>query len=156
MMQIVPMAAQHVQQVAQLETRCFSDPWSVRSIEAELENPLSFWLVALEGETVLGYVGSQTVPPESDVMNLAVAPEWRRSGIALQLLLQLTQYLEKSGVESLSLEVRENNRPACSLYIKMGFVIVGRRPGYYRNPQEDALIMRKELRHADTVDRIFL
>ena len=66
-MRIVPMTKEHTAQVAGLETRCFSDPWSEASIRGELDNPLSLWLVALEGDTVAGYVGSQAVLDEADI-----------------------------------------------------------------------------------------
>ena len=79
-MKIEPMNASHVPQIAALEQRCFSDPWSEKSIASELENPLAMWLVALDGEEVVGYVGSQTVLGETDMMNLAVSPEARRQG----------------------------------------------------------------------------
>lgn len=141
---IEPMERAHVAAVAALERVCFSDPWSEDSVASELDNPLSLWLVAREGETVLGYVGSQTVLDEADMMNLAVAPEVRRRGIARLLVEGLINVLKDGGVHSLTLEVRASNEPAKALYAALGFAQVGRRPGYYRNPREDALILRKE------------
>ena len=141
---IVPMGRVHVSQIAELERICFSDPWVEASIADELENPLSLWLVALDGDTVAGYVGSQTVLDESDIMNVAVAPAYRRQGLGGRLLLQLQQQLCSKGVHSLTLEVRVSNEPAKALYEQLGYVQVGRRPNYYHNPKEDALILRKE------------
>lgn len=141
---IAPMERGHVAAVAALERVCFSDPWSEGSVASELENPLSLWLVAREGERVLGYVGSQTVLGEADMMNLAVAPEVRRRGIARRLVEGLISALKGGGVHSLTLEVRASNEPARALYAALGFAQAGRRPGYYRNPREDALILRKE------------
>ena len=138
------MEESHVPQVAQLETLCFSDPWSEKSIGSELNNRLSYWLVAMEGDTLVGYVGSQSVLGESDMMNIAVHPEHRRKGIAEALVLALVAGLSEKGNHSLMLEVRVSNDPAIALYEKLGFVQVGRRPNYYRNPKEDALILRKE------------
>lgn len=135
----------HVAQVAALEKRCFSDPWSENSIASELKNPLSLWLVALDGEEVLGYIGSQSVQGESDMMNVAVAPTHRRQGIAEALVAQLSAQLKALGNESLTLEVRASNAGAIALYEKMAFEQAGRRPNYYRNPKEDALILRKVL-----------
>ena len=134
----------HVAQIAQLEKRCFSDPWSENSIRSELTGRLSLWVVALDGDTVAGYVGSQSVLGESDMMNVAVAPEYRRQGIAQALILELIRRLSQQGNRSLMLEVRASNTPAITLYHKLGFAQVGRRPNYYRNPKEDALILRKE------------
>ena len=72
---IEPMTAADVPQVAELEKACFSDPWPEQVIAKELENELSLWLVAAKGETVLGYVGSQTVLGEADMMNLIFLKE---------------------------------------------------------------------------------
>ncbi len=143
-MQIVRMQTWHTAQVAQLERECFSDPWSEGSIAGELENPLSLWLVCVDGGRVLGYVGSQTVLGETDMMNIAVASDARRQGIAQKLLEALTEQLKEQGSRCLALEVRASNAPALGLYRKLGFAQVGRRPGYYRNPKEDALILKKE------------
>lgn len=138
------MAQCHIAQVAELEKICFADPWSEKSIASELENPLSYWLVALEGSTVAGYAGSQTVLGETDMMNVAVRPEFRRQGIAEALILALIDGLKARQSHCLTLEVRDSNAPARALYEKLGFLEVGRRKNYYRNPGEDALILRKE------------
>lgn len=143
-MEYVVMNSDHASQVAALETLCFSAPWSERSICSELTNPLSLWIVALDGQTVAGYVGSQSVLGEADMMNLAVAPEYRRKGIGQQLVCVLIDRLQTSGVKSLTLEVRDSNENARALYNKLGFFEAGRRPNYYSNPKEDALILRKE------------
>ena len=144
MMEYVTMTSDHVPQVAQLEKECFHDPWSENSISSELSNPLSLWLVAVDGQRVAGYVGSQTVMDEADVMNIAVSAEYRRMGIAQELVERLVSSLSQRGVHSLTLEVRASNEPAKALYSKLNFQQVGRRPNYYRNPKEDALILRKE------------
>ena len=141
---ITNMSLQRVAQVAELEKLCFSDPWSEKSIVSELENELSLWLVAVDGDAVAGYVGSQTVLGETDMMNVAVAAAYRRRGIAEQLILALVEELKAAGSHCLMLEVRHSNAPARALYEKLGFSEVGRRKNYYRNPKEDALILRKE------------
>lgn len=143
-MTITQMGREHVAQVAELEKVCFSDPWSEKSVASELENELALWLVALEGDTVAGYVGSQTVMGETDMMNIAVAPAFRRKGIARALIQALLRELARRGSRCLTLEVRASNAPARALYESLGFAQVGRRPNYYRNPKEDALILRKE------------
>ena len=141
---IEKMNATHVSQIAELEKLCFSDPWSEKSIETELSCRLSVWLVALEGEQVVGYVGSQTVIDESDMMNIAVHPDFRRRGIAEALVADLEAALRQRGSRALTLEVRDSNVPAIALYEKLGFAQVGLRKNYYRNPKEDARILRKE------------
>ena len=139
------MTIEDVPQIAALEKLCFSDPWSERSIASELSNPYSCWLVWEEEGTVLGYIGSQTVPPEADVMNVAVAPEHRKMKIGSKLLTALCELLHREGIDKLFLEVRASNAPAIALYEGFGFEILGRRPKYYVNPTEDAYIMGKEL-----------
>lgn len=141
---IAKMNESHVQQIAELEKLCFNDPWSLSSIASELNNRLSFWLVAMEDERVVGYVGSQTVLGETDMMNIAIHPEYRKRGIAIELISNLMRELAEQGSHSLMLEVRASNEPAKSLYGKLGFEAVGTRKNYYRNPKEDALILRKE------------
>ena len=144
MMKIIPMTADHVPSVAALEVLCFSDPWSQNSVASELNNPLSLWLVAVEEDAVVGYVGSQTVMGETDMMNVAVHPDHRRRGIARSLIDGLVQALKDRESHSLTLEVRASNAPAIALYESLGFLEAGRRRNYYRNPKEDALILRKE------------
>ena len=144
-MEIIQMNLSHAQQVAQLEQVCFSDPWSLQSVTSEITNPLSLWLVAVEGTMVLGYIGSQSVLGEADMMNLAVSPAARGEGIGEKLVLSLMERLRANDVYRLTLEVRITNEPAIKLYEKLGFVQIGRRPNYYHHPREDALIMGKEL-----------
>lgn len=143
-MKIIPMTDAHVDAVADLEAICFADPWSANSVASELTNPLSCWLVALEADTVVGYIGSQTVMGETDMMNVAVHPDHRRKGIAVSLIHALVQKLKECESHCLTLEVRASNAPAIALYEKLGFTEAGRRRNYYRNPKEDALILRKE------------
>ena len=141
---LTQMNAAHVSQVAELERICFADPWSEKSVASELDNKWALWLVALEGDTVVGYIGSQTAVDETDVMNVAVHPDHRRQGIAEALIEKLVLELKARGSHALMLEVRASNAPAISLYEKLGFLQVGLRKNYYRNPKEDALILRKE------------
>ncbi len=140
------MTERDIAPIAALEKLCFSDPWCEAAVASELKNPLSLWLVYEKEGEVLGYIGSQSVLPDADVMNLAVAPRGRRQKIATQLLTELCTELENNGVEQLFLEVRASNEPAIALYEGFGFQQVGRRPKYYVNPTEDALILRKELK----------
>ena len=147
MMKIELMTADHVPQIAELEKICFNDPWSEKSIASELDNRLSLWLVAMDGDRVAGYVGSQSVLGETDMMNIAVHPDFRRRGIAEELVVKLVEELKVRGNHSLMLEVRASNEPARNLYEKLGFQQVGLRKNYYRNPKEDACILRKEFEY---------
>lgn len=144
-MLIRTMQPEDVKAIAELETVCFSDPWSENSIASELNNRLSYWLVAVDNDNVVGYVGSQSVLDYADMMNLAVSPDYRRQGIGESLINALVAHLKTKHILALLLEVRVSNTPAIALYEKLGFVQIGRRPRYYTNPREDALILRKEL-----------
>ena len=144
-MKIVRMEDCHVAQIAALERQCFSSPWSEASVSSELNNPLALWLVALDGETVAGYIGSQTVAGESDMMNVAVDPQYRRQGIGRALVEELVHALQEKESTCLTLEVRASNAAAIALYQQLGFVQVGCRKNYYRAPKEDALILRREI-----------
>ena len=143
-MTINPMKEDHVAQIAALEKQCFADPWSEGSIASELDNPLSLWLVAEQDGAVCGYVGSQTVLDETDMMNIAVRPDCRRQGIAAALIDELIVRLKERGSHILRLEVRVSNAPAIALYDSLGFTQLGLRKNYYRNPKENALILGKE------------
>lgn len=132
-------------QVAELEKICFgTEAWSEKSVASELDNPLSFWLVADDNGRVAGYVGSQTVMDETDMMNVAVHPDYRKQGIATALIVGLVGELRKKGSHCLTLEVRASNENAISLYRKLDFQQIGLRKNYYHNPKEDALILRME------------
>ena len=141
MIEIVRMNESHVSAVAELEKQNFSDPWPDIAVRGELTNKLALWLVALEDGEVVGYVGSQTVLQEADMMNIAVADSHRRRGIAKMLVEELIRQLD---AYQLTLEVRASNAPAIALYENLGFQQVGLRKNYYRKPKEDALILRKE------------
>lgn len=144
MIEYLMMTPQHVSQIAELEKQCFADPWSENAITCELHNPLSLWLAAMDGDVVAGYVGSQSVLGEADMMNIAVSPAYRRQGIGEKLVTHLIEKLRSQDVHCLTLEVRASNSQAQALYSKLGFVQVGVRPNYYTKPREDALILRKE------------
>ena len=144
MIQFTQMKAEYVPQVAQLEKLCFSDPWSEKSIASELDSSWSYWVVAVEDGQVVGYIGSQSSYEQADIMNVAVHPDWRRRGIAESLIDCLVKELRTRNCMALMLEVRASNAPAIALYEKMEFHQVGLRKNYYRNPKEDALILRKE------------
>ena len=143
---IVPMTDTHLPQVAALEKICFpADPWSEELFRTALEHPHTV-LLAAEGEdgVVLGYAVLSVVLDEGNLDNIAVAPYFRRQGVADALLSALTE-LGRTRLSALFLEVRSSNLPAIALYEKHGFVPVGRRKNYYESPREDALLMTYDL-----------
>ncbi len=128
-----------------LERRCFSDPWSVASFREAIEAPWSFGLVADGPATVGGYLIARDAAGSGEILNLAVAPEHRRQGLARRLLEAGLGELSARGVYEVFLEVRQSNVAAQMLYGDAGFRTVGQRAGYYRSPREDALVLRRDL-----------
>jgi [ribosomal protein S18]-alanine N-acetyltransferase len=128
-----------------IERRAFSDPWSEASFREALTSPWTFGLVAEGARGVTGYLIGREVAGTGEVLNLAVAPELRRRGIGGALLEAGLVALGRRRVEEVFLEVRESNRSAQALYLAYGFRPVGQRAAYYRNPKEDALVLRLEL-----------
>lgn len=145
MVEIVSMTREHLDTLAELETLCFSVPWSRSMIESELYNELAEYYVALRDGCVVGYAGSQTVLDMTSIMNIAVLPGERRGGIASMLMGRILSRCAERNVVQVSLEVRESNAPAIALYERFGFSSVGRRRGYYVKPDEDALVMVLQL-----------
>ena len=142
-MKIVLMDKNHISKVVELETLCFSSPWSEKALEEELENPNAVFLVTEDGT---GYIGCHFVCGDGAMTNLAVHPEHRRKGIGKQLLLALEEEAKKLDAETISLEVRKSNLSAINLYEKMGYKTVGERPNFYTKPTENAVLMTLEIR----------
>ena len=145
---IVPMNADHLDEVAELERICFSTPWSRNMLAEELDNLLSAFLVALDdSDKVVGYAGVQVILDEGYITNVAVRPECRRQGIAAKLLQVFLDFAKANQLAFLTLEVRASNYDAIALYGSRGFRSVGRRKNYYEHPKEDAIIMTLEFDH---------
>jgi len=136
-----------VEDVAAIERRSFSDPWSAASFRALFGNPLVHFAVAEDILTsrVLGYVVAWFVADEGEIANIAVADDARRSGVGARLLDHALGAAARRRCRVLFLEVRESNAAARALYASRRFEIAGRRAGYYRKPVEDALVLRREL-----------
>ena len=142
---IVPMTADHLEELEKLERICFSRPWSRKMLAEELENQCAAFLVAEDSVSgrVLGYAGLMVVADEGYITNVAVFPEYRRQGIAAQILQVFVQFAEANRLAFLTLEVRPSNAAAIALYQGFGCEEVGRRKNYYDLPKEDALILTK-------------
>lgn len=140
-MELVKLTEAHIPQMVELEKICFSMPWTADMIRSELNNPSCLYLAAVDGDTLVGYIGVQTVLDEGYINNVAVRPEYRRRGIAAALISLLVEQAQAIGLAFMTLEVRESNAPAIALYEKLGFTTVGRRKNYYEKPREDAILM---------------
>lgn len=142
---IVPMNTSHIPQVEEIERACFPDPWSKKLLEDLLAEEHALTLAAVAGDgAVLGYVSLSWVLDEGYINNVAVRPDCRRMGIATALLEALRRQGLEKGLSFLTLEVRESNRGARTLYAGLGFAEAGQRRGYYLHPKEDAIIMTLE------------
>lgn len=128
-----------------IERRCFSDPWSFAAFEELLRPPLGVGLLAERGGEVKGYLVARVVAGEGEILNLAVVPEARRKGLGAELLGAGIVAIAAAGAREVFLEVRERNRAAQQLYQRQGFRPVGLRSRYYRNPVEDAIVLRRQL-----------
>lgn len=142
---IRPAAIADVPSLVIVERACFSDPWSARSLEEVIHSETSRAFVAETESGVVGYVLARTSAKEGEILDLAVLPRSRRRGIARCLLAAVSEALREAGVDEVYLEVRESNRAAIALYEAEGYRPVGMRTRYYRNPPEDALVLRAAL-----------
>ncbi len=143
---IVPMTADHLEELEKLERICFSRPWSRKMLAEELDNECAAFLVAEDAMTgkVVGYAGLLVVADEGYITNVAVFPEYRRQGIAAQIIQVFINFAMGNRLAFLTLEVRPSNTAAIALYQGFGFEEVGRRKNYYDLPKEDALILTRE------------
>jgi ribosomal-protein-alanine N-acetyltransferase len=144
-----PMTAEDVPSVAAIDRRSFPLPWSENSFRSDLTTNAAAHLLVAEvpgpsGARIAGYAGYWLVVDEAHLSTLAVDPEWRRRGIGERILREAMQHAVVQGAELMTLEVRISNDAARGLYEKLGFRVVGRRPRYYKDNLEDALLMTVE------------
>ena len=144
MLAIVHAKPENIARVAEIARESFPDPWSEDSFKNELsENGL--FSVAFDGGKLEGYVVLRSLDVECELLDIAVAPEARRTGIGEAMLATAVAYAEEHGAEKVWLEVREGNADALRLYKRYGFREVGRRKAYYASPVEDAVLMERKL-----------
>lgn len=146
---LAPMRWWHLPQVHAVEAGLFpSDAWSMEQFWQELAQPTRTYLVAVEGDEVVGYAGMFVMPPDADVQTVAVRADRQGHGIARQLLVRLLDEVERRGVTHTLLEVRADNAGALALYESLGFVRISERRAYYPDGG-DALILRRAAREQD-------
>lgn len=132
---------EHFEQVLELEKKCFSVPWTPEQLSAQMPDKMHVFIVAENDAELLGYVGMMYVLDEGYISNVAVSPDYRRQGIGDELINELLCRAEELSLAFVTLEVRESNVSARTLYAKHGFKDVGRRKNYYNFPTEDAILM---------------
>jgi len=133
-----------IDELLQLENKCFTDPWTRGMFLSAFADENGFLLVAKADGCLVGYIVVSVILDEVSIDNIAVSPELRRCGIAEQLIDSAEENV-KGFAAFITLEVRESNSAAISLYEKKGFLKVGFRKKYYSNPEESAVIMTKLL-----------
>lgn len=142
MIRIVDTRPEHLDDILLMEQQCFSVPWTRDQLAAQMSDSMYIFLAAEdESGRAVGYVGLMYVLDEGYISNVAVSPSRRREGIADMLLTELYARAKAKKLSFLTLEVRESNAPAQSLYKKHGYTEVGMRKGYYSLPKEDAVLM---------------
>lgn len=141
---IRPGLAGDISAVAAIEQDSFADPWSERSFEELLRSRAAIFLIATrpDSEIIFAYVVAVAVADQAEILNLAVVVSARRHGLGGALLDAAIEAVSARGAREIFLDVRESNKPALGLYGSRGFAAVGRRGRYYRNPVEDALVLR--------------
>ncbi len=144
---LMEMTPYHVDLCAELERRCFSDPWSEAMLDGECNNPLAHYYTVMDGLTVCGYGGYLAICDVGEITRIAVADNYRRKGIGRMLLNKIVENARELCLNEITLEVRESNLPAGALYESAGFRTIAKRPAYYKNPAEDALIMALNLKN---------
>ena len=142
MVRIVDTRPEQLDDILLMEQQCFSVPWTHEQLMAQLSDFMHIFLAAEdENGRAVGYAGLMYVLDEGYISNVAVSPDRRREGIADMLLTELYERAKAKKLSFLTLEVRESNIPAQSLYKKHGYTEVGRRKAYYSRPKEDAVLM---------------
>ena len=145
------MTKADIEQAVQIETACFSLPWSAQSFCDSISRDDTLFLVCemsgIDGDgKIAGYIGMYESFDEGSITNVAVLPEYRKQGIGNCLVKVMKEQAQSDGIETIFLEVRVSNIPAISLYEKMGFEKLGIRKNFYEHPTEDAYIMSCRLK----------
>ncbi len=131
--------------VAEMEHQTFSDEWSERAVLDTLENKKTICLTAEKAGKLIGYLFAYVAVDEADIARVAVLKESRKQGVGSELMKALEQIGIEKGIHRLLLDVRRSNGGAKAFYIKHGFQEDGVRPGFYESPEEDAILMSREL-----------
>lgn len=135
----------HAPLIAALEACTFSHPQSEKSLVEFFKSERNFAVVCLENRELVSYCTLTSVLDEAQIINVATAVEYKRQGCAKAIFERIFEECMRKGIISISLEVREGNLPAISLYEDLGFSVAGKRKDFYTDPRENALIMIKNL-----------
>lgn len=146
-MRLTKLKEEHLEMIAELEKLCFAHPISLNNLKMLLPDGIGEGYVILDDEEklALAYGGIICVLDEGQILNIATHPSHRRQGYGRKIMKTIIENAKEKGIAFITLEVRESNLSAISLYESLGFFNVGRLRGYYDSPKEDALILRLDL-----------
>jgi len=136
------METDDLDQIMEIENECFAVPWSKESFIYEIDyNKVSEYYIAILGTEIVGYIGIWYILDEGNITNVAVRKSYRNRGIADEIIREVLKEAKSKKIEKIFLEVRESNNAAIKLYEKHGFIKIDVRKGYYKDNNEDAIIM---------------
>ncbi|MEE4255190.1 MAG: ribosomal protein S18-alanine N-acetyltransferase [Desulfuromusa sp.] len=139
--------------VMSIETESYPHPWSLHQFSQEIENPVSSILVYEADERIVGYICFWLIVGEMQILNIATSSQFRRQGVAVQLLEEAFRRCSQVDLSSAWLEVRSGNIGAIALYQQYGFILSGTRKAYYRDG-EDALVMVKTFNSSHVQEKV--
>ena len=144
MIDIMPMTVEDIDGVLEVEESCFAIAWTREDFVREMtQNKLAVYFVAKDGERIVGYAGMWHVVTEGQITNVAVMDEYRNRKVGSALMEALIKTAEEREMIGITLEVKISNYPAQKLYSKYGFKPEGFRKNYYKDTNEDAIVMWK-------------
>lgn len=142
------MEEKDLDRIMEVEKGAFATPWSRDSFLLEItKNQLAKYLIAEVNDIVVGYGGIWLILDEGHITNIAVDEKYRGLGIGEKILKELIEVCKEYNIIAMTLEVREDNEPAKSLYKKHEFIEYGIRPNYYADDNQDAIVMWKNLKN---------
>ena len=141
LMRIIAAAEKDMPRIMEIESEAFSFPWTQGGLLSEVNNDHAFFALAVEDDVILGFAILRKTAGEGELLQIAVASEYRRRGVGDALMEAVLSWAWSYGVTRVHLEVRESNEAALALYEKYSFTRVGRRKEYYILPVEDAISM---------------
>lgn len=145
MISIYKAEGRHLEKVLQIEKECFSPAWSYESFRSELNVSGGYFTVAEENGEIVGYCVFRSFASEGELLKIAVAESRRGHGVGTLMFCAMLDFANQKKVSHLFLEVRESNDVARQMYARYGFTQYGRRVGYYSDPAEDAILMRRDI-----------
>lgn len=142
---IIKCGFDELKKIAEIESKCISDGWSLKAFEDWYDDKKTVVFAAVCNGEMIGFANGSWVLDEGELLNIAVLESYRNNGIAGELFEKMERFFSEKGIKIIYLEVREKNQPALSFYEKHGFIKNGFRKNYYRNPDDNGVLMMKKI-----------